>query len=91
MGTIKTQIVFPEDLLEELDRVVKSRERSNFVIQAVEEKLQKLKLEEALKNASGIWKDRKDMKTDAQVRKYIKQLRGADTRQRKLMKTWKDV
>lgn len=89
MRTVKTQIVFPEDLLEELDRAVKKRERSDFVIQAVEDKLQKLRLEQALQRASGIWKHRKDMRTDGQVRKYLKQLRGADTRRkRRLQKAW---
>lgn len=91
MRTIKTQVVFPEELLAELDRSVKARERSGFVVQAVEEKLQRLRLEQALNDAAGIWKDRSDMKTDAQVRKYLKRLRGADTRRsRRLEKAWRN-
>jgi hypothetical protein len=59
------------------------------VVQAVQEKLQKLKLEEAIQKAAGIWRDRKDLTTDAQVRKYLKRLRGADTRRiQKVNKAW---
>ncbi len=89
MPTIKTQIVFPEALLEELDRTVQKRERSEFVVQAVQEKLKKVRLQQALENVAGIWKNHPDLQTDAQVRKYLKRLRGSDTRrQRKLRKAW---
>ena len=88
MRTVKTQIVFPEDLLGELDRVVKERHRSDFVTEAVQEKLQRLRLQKSLEAVGGIWKDRSDLKTDAQVRKYLKQIRGADTRrQNRLQKS----
>ncbi len=92
MITVKTQIVFPAALLEELDRAVKKRERSDFVVQAVEEKLQRRRLEQSLPGAIGIWKNRKDIKTDGQVRKYLRQLRGADTRRsRRLHKIWQNA
>lgn len=91
MITVKTQIVFPQDVLQELDRVVKERQRSDFVVGAVREKLQRLRLEESLEHAGGLWRDRPDMKTDAQVRKYLKRLRGADTRrQKRLEKSWRN-
>ncbi|HEY4491679.1 MAG TPA: hypothetical protein VI958_06730, partial [Acidobacteriota bacterium] len=84
-----TQIVFPEALLEELDRAVQKRERSEFVVQAVQEKLQKLQLQRALKDVAGIWKDHPDLQKDAHVRRYLKRLRGADTRRRqKMQKAW---
>jgi hypothetical protein len=91
MRTIKTQIVFPEDLLQELDQIVKERQRSEFVVEAVQDKLQRLRLEKSLEIASGLWKDRSDMKTDTQVRKYLKRIRGADTRrQNRLQKSWRN-
>ncbi|HSP05527.1 MAG TPA: ribbon-helix-helix domain-containing protein [Acidobacteriota bacterium] len=89
MLSIKTQIVFPEDLLQELDRAVKKRERSDFVVQAVQEKLRKLKLEKVVGEAAGIWKDHPDFQTDAQVRKHLERLRGADTgRVHRIRKAW---
>jgi hypothetical protein len=91
MTTVKTQIVFPEDVLQELDRTVKERQRSDFVVEAVREKLQRLRLEESLAQVGGLWKDRSDLKTDGQVRTYLKRLRGADTRrQKRLQKVWKN-
>ena len=91
MPTVKTQIVFPEELLQELDKHVKERQRSEFVVEAVQEKLQRLKLEQVLQQASGLWKNRTDLKTDAQVRDYLKSIRGADTRrQHRLQKSWRN-
>lgn len=92
MTTVKTQIVFPQDLLQELDRVVRNRERSDFVVKAVEEKLARLRLENAVERAAGIWKNRPDMKTDQQVRSYLKRIRGSDTRRsRRLHKAWNET
>lgn len=89
MRSIKTQIVFPEQLLEELDRVVQKRERSEFVVRAVEEKLRRVRLEKIFDEAVGMWKDHPDFETDAQVRKHLQRLRGADTgRMRKIRKAW---
>lgn len=89
MQSIKTQIVFPKDLLEELDQVIQKRERSDFVVKSVQERLERLKLKEEFAKAAGIWKDHPEMQTDAQVRRYLKQLRGADTgRTRSIKKAW---
>ena len=89
MTTVKTQIVFPQELLRELDRVVEERKRSEFVVEAVQEKLQRVRLEQSLAGVAGIWKDRADLKTDAQVRSYLRRLRGGDTRRTKrLQKAW---
>ena len=90
MTTVKTQIVFPLEVLQDLDSFVEERKRSEFVVEAVQEKLRRLRLEESLARVAGIWKDRPDMKTDAQVRTYVKRLRGGDTRRMKrLQKAWK--
>lgn len=91
MTKVKTQIIFPEDTLKKLDRVVKKRERSNFVVEAVEERLKGIKLQNALKVASGLWKDREDMKTDKDIKKYLKSLRGSDAaREKRLRRAWQD-
>jgi hypothetical protein len=92
MEKVKTQIVFPVGLLKRLDRVVKKKERSHFVVEAVEEKLKGLNLQKALKNVVGLWKDREDLKTDADVRRYLKNLRESDaTREKRLRKAWRNA
>jgi hypothetical protein len=92
MEKIKTQIVFPAGLLKRLDQVVKKKERSLFVVEAVEEKLKGLNLQKALKRVVGLWKDREDLKTDTDVEKYLKNLRESDTsRGKRLRKAWRDA
>jgi hypothetical protein len=92
MEKVKTQIVFPAGLLKRLDQVVKKKERSLFVVEAVEEKLKGLNLQNALKSVAGLWKDREDLKTDTDVKKYLKNLRESDTsREKRLRKAWRDA
>ena len=92
MGKIKTQIVFPADLLERLDQIVKKRQRSRFVVEAVEEKLKGLRLQQALEQVAGLWKDHEAFKTDSGVRGYLKSLRESDTqRGKRLRKAWRHV
>lgn len=87
MEKTKTQIVFPDHLLKRLDQVVKRRQRSDFVTEAVEEKLKTLGAHRALKRVAGIWKDRDDLKTDSDVARYVKRLRAAGpARDRRLKK-----
>jgi metal-responsive CopG/Arc/MetJ family transcriptional regulator len=84
MEKIKTQIVFPDRLLKRLDQVVKRRQRSHFVVEAVEEKLRRISAHQTLKQVAGICKDREDLKSDADVTRYVKRLRapGAAREQR---------
>jgi len=91
MEKVKTQVIFPEELLKRLDRVIKKRERSDFVVEAVEEKLKSLNLQTALKRVAGLWKDRKDLKTDLGVRRYLKTLRGSNAAmEKRLRKAWRN-
>ena len=91
MEKVKTQVIFPGELLKRLDQVVKKRQRSDFVVEAVEEKLNKLGLQEALKKVAGIWKDRGDLKTDADVKRYLKGLRESNAiREKRLRKAWRN-
>ncbi len=90
MEKVKTQVIFPEGLLKRLDQVVKKRERSDFVVEAVEEKLKGLNLRRALKRVAGLWRDRNDLKTDADVRKHLKSLRESNAvREKRLRKAWR--
>ena len=57
MGKAKIHIVIPEDLLEEIDKLVGRRKRSLFFAKAAQEELKKLKLKAALEKAAGAWRD----------------------------------
>jgi hypothetical protein len=58
MGTIRAHITLPEDLINELDRVVEKRQRSQFVAEAVRKELLLTRQKRALRLAAGSWKDK---------------------------------
>ncbi|MHB8483685.1 MAG: hypothetical protein ACYDBV_13305 [Nitrospiria bacterium] len=91
MEKIKTQVVLPLALLKRLDREVKKKKRSDFVVEAIEEKLKRLLLQNTLESVAGIWKNRNDFQTDTDDRKYLKSLRETNSvRENRLKKAWKD-
>lgn len=54
---MRTHVVIPPDLLEEVDRLVGSRRRSQFFTAAIEEKVQRVKLAAAARKAAGSLSD----------------------------------
>jgi metal-responsive CopG/Arc/MetJ family transcriptional regulator len=54
---IRTHIVLPAELIEEVDRVAGARRRSRFVEEAIRERLKRDALSSALREAAGILKD----------------------------------
>jgi metal-responsive CopG/Arc/MetJ family transcriptional regulator len=63
----RIHLVLPDRLLGKIDRIVGKRERSRFIAQAVQERLERLEMTEALEKSAGTldvelhphWKDRK--------------------------------
>lgn len=53
----KTHVVFPDDLLRAVDRLVGRRGRSKFVVEATRKELRRIQLLQALREAAGSWKD----------------------------------
>lgn len=82
-ATRKTQVVFPEDLLEEVDRVAGSRKRSAFVVEATREKLDRLRFARALRKATGSWSDEShpNLRTQTDINRFLRKVR-ASTRRR---------
>jgi len=74
----KTHIILSSDLVEELDKIVKRRKRSQFIMEAVREKLERMKLEIALEQAAGAWKgnNHPDLKTQKDINRYLKSVRS---------------
>ncbi|MHB1605669.1 MAG: hypothetical protein ACYC9S_11310 [Leptospirales bacterium] len=92
MEKVKTQIVFSADLIERLDRVVKKKERSLFVVEAVEEKLRKMALQKALEETSGIWSDREDLNVNAGALNFLVEMDDSDRRREERLKgAWENV
>ena len=57
MGTKRTHVVIPEELVRTIDELVGSRGRSRFLTEAAARELRRLKQMRALANAVGSWKD----------------------------------
>lgn len=53
----KAHLIFPEDLLQAIDKLVGKRGRSKFVVEATRKELKRIRLQKALEKAAGAWKD----------------------------------
>ncbi len=75
--TKRINIIFPADLLEELDALVPTRKRSEVIIRATSEYVQKLKTLVALKESAGAWDDAShpEMATPEEITRWVTELR----------------
>ncbi len=77
MGTTVKQANFllPEELLDELKKIVSKRQQSKVVAEALRKELKRLKLERVLKTSFGAWKqeDHPELKRGTNV--FIRKLR----------------
>ena len=75
--SVKTQVVLPRALLGEMDKVVPSRKRSEFITEILEKELKRLRLREALHEAAGSWseKDYPHLKTREDINRYVRTMR----------------
>ena len=53
----KAHLVFPEELLQAIDKLVGKRGRSKFVAEAARKELKRIQFLQALQEAAGSWKD----------------------------------
>ncbi len=88
MTKIKTHFVFPEELLKDIDQIVGERRRSQFVVEAAKEKLEKERLMKTFKDIKGLWKeeDYPEFRIMEDVEKWISDLRKRDFKRQKGVK-----
>jgi len=53
----KAHLIFPEELLQAIDKLVGKRGRSKFVVEATRKELKRIQFLQALQEAAGSWKD----------------------------------
>jgi len=58
VATRRTHIILPEQLVEDIDRMVGRRRRSGFIVQAAETELMRLRQLAAIEKVTGSWKSR---------------------------------
>lgn len=77
MAVEKVNITMPKEILEQLRRLVPTGERSHAIAEATARYVEALAQKAAFRNAAGLWKDRTDIRTQADVNRMLKALRGS--------------
>lgn len=77
MKMARVNVMIPVELIEEIKRTIGPRERSKFIVKATQEKLERIKLEKALKEAASSWSDElhPELKTQDDINKWVRELR----------------
>ena len=77
---MRTHIILPDRLVEEIDNVVGKRKRSRFVEEAIREKLKKGVLLKALKDTAGILPSEEypEWETPVKSAAWVRELRQRD-------------
>jgi len=72
---MRANVVLPDDLIAEIDKLAGSRGRSAFLAEAARDRIRRAKFDVALKKSAGILKDDPRFSTRAKIRKYIRDYR----------------
>ena len=75
---VRTNLLLPKELIEEVDHFAGERGRSRYVADALELRLKRDRLLEALRATAGAWKDNPLWKTDQDVVDWVRALRAED-------------
>ena len=78
MSNKRTHIIIPERLAEEIDTLVGKRARSSFLTEAAWKEVRRLRMLNALEEASGSWKDKDHPELKGGAAKYVEQVRRED-------------
>jgi metal-responsive CopG/Arc/MetJ family transcriptional regulator len=79
--SVRTNLLLPEDLVEELDRVAGPRNRSKFVAEAIRYRLRRERLREAWEKSFAVLKneDYPHWSTPEKVVEWVRDLRAEET------------
>ena len=78
MSNKRTHIVIPERLAEEIDTLVGKRARSSFLTEAAWKEVRRLRMLNALEQASGSWKDKDHPELKGGAARYVEKIRKED-------------
>ncbi|MGH9762005.1 MAG: hypothetical protein ACREAC_14345 [Blastocatellia bacterium] len=76
----RTHIVIPEQLAQEIDTLVGKRGRSSFLTEAAWKEVRRLRMLNALEEASGSWKDKDHPELKGGATKYVERVREESER-----------
>jgi metal-responsive CopG/Arc/MetJ family transcriptional regulator len=73
----KAHLVFPEEVLREVDDIAGKRRRSLFIVEATQEKLERERFLKALEETKGVWTASRhpELKTKRDLEVYVREKR----------------
>ena len=77
MAVEKVNVTLPTDTMEKLRRLVPAGERSHVIAEATAQYLEQLTQKTMLRQVSGLWKDRTALRSQADVNRWLKRVRGS--------------
>jgi len=80
MATRRAHIVLAQDLVEEIDRLVGKRRRSEFLAEAASRELMRQRQIQALQRATGAWSRRAHPELDGGNPLYVRKIRRENDR-----------
>jgi hypothetical protein len=75
MGTLRTQISLPGELVAAVDAVSGERGRTQFILRAIEREVNRQRQLDALDAATGAWKDEDHPALEAGAYAWVRELR----------------
>ncbi len=76
----KVNVTLPKETLDKLRRFVPAGERSHVIAEATAQYLEGLTQKAILRQVAGLWKHRTSLRTQTDVNRALKRLRGSTTR-----------
>ncbi len=72
---VRTNLLLPKDLVDEVDHFAGERGRSRYVAEALRARLKRDRLLEAIKTTAGAWRDHPQWRTDQDVVDWVRAIR----------------
>jgi metal-responsive CopG/Arc/MetJ family transcriptional regulator len=75
----KAHLVFPLNILEEVDQIAGKRKRSLFIVKATQEKLERERFLRTLDETKGAWADKHhaELRTERDMEQYLREKRSS--------------
>ena len=91
-GRMRMNVVFPDDLMQELRGTVPPGKRTEFVVEATRDRLVRQRQREGLLAAAGAWSDESEacLDTPEGVRRFLDEMRAGDREREERLEALRD-
>jgi hypothetical protein len=76
---VRTNLLLPKDLVDEVDHFAGPRGRSRYVTEALRARIKRDRLREVVERTAGAWRDHPDFPTSDSVVDWVRELRAEET------------